>query len=239
MTSRSVSSRRPGFSTLLQLLGVLGLVTMQSACGGGKDDGDDPSTAQTPDPKNKDEGPSQTPPPDKTDDGKPPTPDELANPQGWFGANTVAQRVSLPVARLGSTLNAQQLAIQLAGYDPGSLLRCGVSDAPEYKSAIDKLGGVTWGYGVYPLEDLSKPRFMAGLPRPQPQYPTAGFNDAAGAAPVEIVKPDIVAVTESAALFYSSSHGLMLVNLTGAEPSFEGPTGITATSPALAFSPRR
>ncbi|HMI93641.1 MAG TPA: hypothetical protein VK509_19845, partial [Polyangiales bacterium] len=48
-----------------------------------------------------------------------------------------------------------------------------------------------------------------------------GATDANGAAPVEIVKPDIVAVTDAAALFYSKAHGLMVVNLTGAEPSFE------------------
>lgn len=137
---------------------------------------------------------------------------------GWFADNTVAYRVDLPLARAGVNLSAQQLVEQLEGYDPGSLLRCDVADDMAYRAAIDMLGGTAWGYNVFALDDLSKPRFQAGLQR---QLYLPAPNDAAGnAEAVEIEKPDIVAVTEAAALFYSRSHGLMLVDLTGAEPTF-------------------
>jgi hypothetical protein len=174
----------------------------------------------TPGPNDDGTGPGD-PPRGRTEDEEPrnpETPEDTA--QGWFAGNTIAHRGDLPVAALGATLDAQALANQLAGYDPGSLLRCAVSDDAAYQAAIDALGGVSWGYQVSVLDDLSKPRFQAGLPKPPILLPTAGFADAS-AAPVEIVKPDIVAVTEAAALFYSSSHGLMLVNLTGDEPTFE------------------
>src|SRR5690606_27449439 len=40
-------------------------------------------------------------------------------------------------------------------------------------------------------------------------------------AAVEIVTPDVVAVTESAALFYSTVHGLLLIDLTQPAPAFQ------------------
>ncbi len=138
----------------------------------------------------------------------------------WFELNTASKRVSLPMAGQGTILDAQTLVNQLAGYDPGSLMRCAVSDDPAYRQAIDDLGGVTWGYRIQVLEDQSKPRFQAGLREPYEMYPTAGANDAAGES-VVIEKPDIVAVTESAALFYSDVHGLLMVNTAGDEPVFE------------------
>ena len=150
------------------------------------------------------------------------TEEDRAHPQGWFGNNTISHRVDLPLAARGTTLHAQALVDQLAGYDPGSLLRCAVADSAAYRAAIDALGGVTWGYGVGVLEDLSKPRFQAGLLRYQPMFAVPGATDTNGAgAPVEIVKADIVAVTEAAALFYSRAHGLMLVDLTGSAPQFK------------------
>ena len=97
-----------------------------------------------------------------------PTPEDLAHPQGWFGNNSISHRVDLPITGQGSVLQAQQLVDQLAGYDPGSLLRCSVSTDAGYQAAIDEIGGVTWGYGVRVLEDLSKPIFMAGLPHAPP-----------------------------------------------------------------------
>ena len=143
-------------------------------------------------------------------------------PKSWFSAATASHRVALPVAGLGAVLNAQKLAEQLAGYDPGSLLRCAVADDAEYRAAIDALGGVTWGYGVQVLEDLSKPRFQSGLQRQQRfDFPAIGTAaNAAAPAPVQSVKADIVAVTDEAALFYSKAHGLMLVDLTGSQPQF-------------------
>ncbi len=143
--------------------------------------------------------------------------------EDWFKQNTVSLRVDLPLAYRGQVLNAQVLAEQLAGYDPGSLLRCAVADDNDYREAIDTLGGVSWGYAIGALEDQSKPRIYAGYQR---QYqldpvPAAAGDAASGGAVVEIVKPDIVAVTESAALFYSSVHGLLLVSLEGDEPEFK------------------
>jgi hypothetical protein len=119
----------------------------------------------------------------------------------------------------GQVLSAQSLAAQLVSYDPGSLLRCDVASDPNYQAAIDTLGGVTWGYNVGILEDLSQPRYLAGVERPLLAVPgeaTAGGD----ASPVEIALPDVVAVTDSAALYYSTTHGLMIVGLDGATPSF-------------------
>jgi len=119
----------------------------------------------------------------------------------------------------GQVLSATNLAAQLVAYDPGSLLRCEVADDPNYQSAIDALGGVTWGYSVGVLEDQSKPHYLAGVERALRQAPeaTGAAND--GSA-VEIALPDVVAVTESAGLFYSGNHGLMIVALDGSAPEF-------------------
>lgn len=156
----------------------------------------------------------------------PPDPSDPVNNPGvpatvgatWFEKNTLSLRADLSLPYQGQVLDAEQLAEQLQGYDPGSLLRCAVSDDTNYRAAVDALGGVTWGYGVRLLEDLSKPRIVAGYERPILAVPGAATADGAS---VEIVKPDVVAVTESAALFYSRVHGLLLVNLTGDTPSFE------------------
>jgi hypothetical protein len=120
----------------------------------------------------------------------------------------------------GQALSAQSLAAQLVTYDPGSLIRCDVADDPKYQAAIDQLGGVTWGYSVGVLPDLSQPLYLAGVPKPLPPLPGAETAGAGDAAPVEIVLPDVVAVTDSAALYYSTTHGLMIVGLDGATPSF-------------------
>lgn len=137
----------------------------------------------------------------------------------WFRENTLSLRADLALPYRGQVLEAETLAKQLQGYDPGSLLRCAVSGDADYSAAIDSLGGVTWGYGVGLLEDLSKPRIVAGYQRPIYAAPQAG--ESGGGAAVEIVKPDIVAVTDAAALFYSDVHGLLLVSLEGATPLFK------------------
>ncbi|HMI89743.1 MAG TPA: hypothetical protein VK509_00190, partial [Polyangiales bacterium] len=138
------------------MLRLCGLAAALNACDGGSGDSDGSPNTQTPGPgRDDDSGPGTMHPPTTPDD--PSQQPEVASPQGWFAANTVAKRVDLPVAALGATLDAQQLALQLQGYDPGSLLRCAVSDVPEYETVIDELGGVTWGYGLQVLEDLSKP----------------------------------------------------------------------------------
>jgi hypothetical protein len=134
------------------------------------------------------------------------------------GAPSVAG-LGFPVPYLGQVMSAQSLATQLAAYDPGSLLRCEVAEDAEYQGAIDQLGGVTWGYGVGVLEDQSKPRFLAGVEKQLLQVPgatSAGPNDSS----VEIALADVVAVTESAGLFYSTTHGLMIVGLEGDAPEF-------------------
>jgi len=119
----------------------------------------------------------------------------------------------------GQVLSAQNLATQLGAYDPGSLLRCEVAQDSQYQDAIDALGGVTWGYGVGVLEDQSKPRYLAGVEKQLLQVPgaTSAAPDDSG---VEIALADVVAVTESAGLFYSTNHGLMIVGLEGAAPEF-------------------
>ncbi|MEO8180379.1 MAG: hypothetical protein ABI895_16195 [Deltaproteobacteria bacterium] len=142
---------------------------------------------------------------------------------GFLHASTVSQRVGLPLAGQGAILRAGELARQLSGYDPGSLLRCQLAEQAAYDAAVDALGGVRWGYSVSKLEDQSQPRFLAGFQN----YDTRAAPSAAGTAAdssapaVEIVLPDIVAVTESAALFYSPSHGLLLVNIAAGEPTFK------------------
>lgn len=136
----------------------------------------------------------------------------------WLKGNTLSLRSDLPLPYQGQALAAEVLSTQLAGYDPGSLLRCAVGDDATYRAAIDSLGGVTWGYGVNLLEDYSKPRLAAGYQLPLPLAAPGASSDGAG---VEIEKPDVVAVTESAALFYSSTHGLLLVDLEGDTPTFK------------------
>ncbi len=143
---------------------------------------------------------------------------ELPAEPSFLVANTVAQRVSLPLARKGAVLDAESLARQLAGYDPGSLLRCELGGQEAYAAAMDALGGVRWGYAVTVLEDHSKPKFQAGFQRPPLELPLAS---AGGDAPVEIVLPDIVAVTESAVLYHSPAHGLLLVALGEEGPQFK------------------
>ena len=124
----------------------------------------------------------------------------------------------------GQVLSSQALAAQLVAYDPGSLLRCGVVDDARYRETIDALGGVTWNYSVGVLEDQSKPRYFAGVPRPARNDLLAGpaaVGDAASPAPaVEIVKADVVAITEAAALYYSRAHGVMIVDVGGERPVF-------------------
>lgn len=148
-----------------------------------------------------------------------------------FWTSTVSQRVGLPLTGQGTLLNAPALAKQLAGYDPGSLLRCEIAGQAQYDAAIDALGGVRWGYSVARLEDLSQPKFMAGFQNVKRElmYPGDATAGAPPAAPVEIVLPDIVAVTESAALFYSASHGLMLVNVANGQPQFQCATQLPGT----------
>jgi hypothetical protein len=125
-----------------------------------------------------------------------------------------------PIPYRGQVMSAQALAQQLAGYDPGSLLRCDVASDTSYQAAIDALGGVSWGYSVALLEDQSKPRYLAGAQKPLPPVPGINTATAGAATPVEIVKADIVAVTDAAALFYSSTHGLMLVGIDQGKPQF-------------------
>jgi hypothetical protein len=132
-----------------------------------------------------------------------------------------ATGLGFPVPTQNQVLSAQSLASQLAVYDPGSLLRCDVSTDPNYQAAIDQLGGVTWGYNVGVLEDQSQPHYLAGVEKLPLAFPGAETAGGDAAAPVEIVLPDVVAVTDSAALFYSQAHGLMVVALDGSTPTFD------------------
>ncbi|HET9957932.1 MAG TPA: hypothetical protein VFQ61_25715 [Polyangiaceae bacterium] len=125
--------------------------------------------------------------------------------------SALAAKIELPIPREGQVLTASTLANQLTHYDPGSLLRCSVAEDAKYRKAIDALGGVSWGYNITALEDSSKPRYLAGVERIWNDF---ADSPASGASPpVEIVAPDIVAVTDAAALFHSSTHGLMIVGL--------------------------
>lgn len=132
----------------------------------------------------------------------------------------------MPLPGAGTRLTAAAIVAQLKRYDPGRLLRCEVEDDAAYRSVVDLLGGVPWGYNVQILEDKSRPEFRLGPPPPPRPAPTQGYpSSAAGAtdqpAPrVEIEEADIVALSEQAALFYSTQHGLFLVDLTGPEPRF-------------------
>jgi hypothetical protein len=138
----------------------------------------------------------------------------------WLAQNSISLRVGLPLAGQNQVLGAQALATQLAGYDPGSLLRCELASQAALDAAIDKIGGVSWGYAVSRLEDLSKPRLLTGVERPFRGFPTLAVGNSAGAPAVEIAKADVVAVTEAAALFYSPAHGILLVDTTQATPAF-------------------
>jgi hypothetical protein len=137
---------------------------------------------------------------------------------GFFATSTVAQRVSLPLPVPGTLLAASTLADQLGEYDPASLLRCALPEQAGFDAAIDALGGVPWGHRIAVLEDQSQPSLRAS-------FEVVYYPPAAGAAPseasVEIVKPDIVAVTDRAALFYSRIHGLLLVDISTGTPTFQ------------------
>ncbi len=230
-------------------LASLAILALSSACGsGGSQPGDEmaePSDEMGGKGPASPEGPNSQGP----SDGKPnepasaspgaPSPSASASPRpadappvfaptpaaggSWVQASTVSRRVALPLAGQGALLMAQTLTTQLQGYDPGSLLRCDLAGQDAYDVAVDALGGVSWGYSVLPLEDQSKPIFMKGFPEPNrfAGDPTAEAGFANDSAPVEIVKPDVVAVTESAAVFFSNVHGLLLVDLTGVEPQFK------------------
>lgn len=136
----------------------------------------------------------------------------------WFKENTVSKRGTLSVPAASEALTAQRLMSQLVTYDPGSEIRCAVADDPMYRAAIDTIGGVTWGYRVAVLEDESKPRLQAGFPKPLRNW-AAESGDAKGAA-VEIEEADIVGLSETSALFFSNEHGLLLVDLSTAQPTF-------------------
>ncbi len=156
------------------------------------------------------------PTPDPGPVPEPVTPDDPA----FFATSTVSQRVNLPLAARGSMLDARALAQQVEGYDPASLLRCELTGAAAYDAVVDDLGGVRWGHHIRALEDQSKPDIRAGFLMDQPLPSMAATGAPADADAVEIVLPDIVGVTESAALFHSRVHGLLLVDLTGASPAF-------------------
>ncbi|HWO09005.1 MAG TPA: hypothetical protein VNN80_05980 [Polyangiaceae bacterium] len=150
----------------------------------------------------------------------------------FWVSNTVATRVGLPLSAPGATLNAPALARQLAGYDPGSLLRCELAGQAAFDATIESLGGVTWGYDVVALEDQGKPRFLYGFEYPPYEAPALSTGDA---SPVEIVLPDVVAVTESAALFHSPTHGLMLVSIADGQPRFECATQLPGKADQFFF----
>lgn len=141
-----------------------------------------------------------------------------AHGDDWFKENTVSKRGTLSVPGSSEALTAQRLMTQLVTYDPGSEIRCAVADDPTYRATIDTIGGVTWGYQVTVLEDESKPRLQAGFPKPQRNW-AAEAGDAKSSA-VEIEEADIVGLSETSALFFSSEHGLLLVDLSAAQPTF-------------------
>jgi hypothetical protein len=139
----------------------------------------------------------------------------------WFADATVSYRRSIPVPGPSTVLAAAPIVQQLKDYDPGSLLRCEVQDDPAYREVVDEIGGVIWGYSVGFLVDESQPQFQAGfLDYPETAYPGATSNEADGAA-VEIEEADIIGLSSTSALYYSTEHGLLLVDLSGPEPVFD------------------
>jgi hypothetical protein len=195
---------------------LLALALSISACSGGSPAGQTEQQEQQPPGGERQEQPGAEHPGQRQEPG----PDLLDPNAEFLFTSTISKRVSLPLAAPGAVLKAEALAHQLAGYDPGSLLRCQLGGEDAFGAAVNLLGGVRWGYAVGALEDQSKPRFLAGFQTYDPSFgaPAAAPNEAAS---VEIVLPDIVAVTESAALFYSQSHGLMLVSIADGQPSFQ------------------
>jgi hypothetical protein len=139
----------------------------------------------------------------------------------WYAEATVSMRELLPVPSSSDVLRSGPIIEQLELYDPGSLLRCEVHDDPAYRDVVDAIGGVTWGYYVRVLEDESKPRFFAGFP----DY-SHWFDDELNAGDVEdpaveIEEADIIGLSSTSALYYSSEHGLLMVDLSGDVPRFD------------------
>ena len=141
------------------------------------------------------------------------------DPDNWFLESTISRRNLLPVPGSTDVLGAAPILEQLEIYDPGSLLRCEVNDDPAYREVVDSLGGVTWGYAVRILEDESKPIFQAGFPD-YSRMAVGATNDASGGSAVEIEEADIIGLSATSALYYSQEHGLLMVDLSGAEPAF-------------------
>jgi hypothetical protein len=139
----------------------------------------------------------------------------------WLKSNTISLRNLVSMPSPAARLSASEIVTQLRNYDPGSLLRCEVQDDPAYRAAVDTLGGVTWGYSVGLLEDKSKPELRLGPPLPILAVPGVNADSAGASGAVVIEEADIVGLSESAALFYSAAHGLLLVDLSGAEPRFK------------------
>lgn len=139
----------------------------------------------------------------------------------WFDEQTIALRGTLSIPAANTWLMAQQLAPQLEQYDPGSTARCAVEEDASYAKVLDELGGVRWGYGVSVLPDASKPEFYQGLHEYAPPLLEAGVDNSGAGAAVEIAEADIVGVSATSALFLSSTHGLLMVDLSGDKPQFK------------------
>jgi hypothetical protein len=139
----------------------------------------------------------------------------------WYADATVSHRKWIPVPGPSAILAAAPIVRQLKDYDPGSLLRCEVQDDPAYREVVDEIGGVIWGYSVGFLVDESQPQFQAGfLDYQRTAVPGATSNEADGAA-VEIEEADIIGLSSTSALYYSTEHGLLLVDLSGTQPEFD------------------
>lgn len=215
------------FRSLTSLLALLVL----SACDPATRDASRPVSSDEPDSESEpstdsersEKEPSEQEPPEKEPsvqiESPPPTP-PADSERDWFKARTISLRERVVMPSAAARLSASEIVAQLKRYDPGSLLRCEVQDDPNYRAVVDALGGVSWGYNVQLLDDYSQPEFRLGPALPIPLVPSA-YAGAVDRGAVEIAEADIVGLSESAALFYSRSHGLLLVDLTAAEPRFK------------------
>ncbi len=186
---------------------VVGVGFALSACGGGSD-GTPTGSAES----------SGTGGPGGAAGNQVEPPDELHDRADWFADQTVALRGTLSIPLESAWLSAAVLAPQLEEYDPGATARCAVEDDANYAQLLDELGGVRWGYGVSVLQDASKPNFLLGI-RAQENELAADANTGGGG--VTIAEADIVGVSETSALFLSSQHGLLMVDLSGTNPQFK------------------
>ncbi len=145
--------------------------------------------------------------------------DATVTPPQDLAAYTLSYRSQVRVPASGTILSYDDFAAQVSRLDPLAAMRCPVSNAAEFQTAVDALGGINWTHPVSILKDLSQPPLYRGQIPPPRDYPmTAGATDSASSSAPTIVRPDLIGYQDNTAIFLSQRHGLLAVNTAGSKP---------------------